>query len=180
MHLYMLPMTIIKKIDAILASFLWSSTGDHKKIHLVHQVTLIKVVDSGKWGILDTLSFNRALICKSLWRGLTGRGIWSLIIRGKYMAYKDIEDWIKYGDIITPSSSYIWWCMMRIRHWLFTGLYWEVGNGNRTIVGLDIIKDLMGSHTLFSPLLQHLHDRGMFLFSHVVSHRVSYPHIQSW
>lgn len=38
----------------------------------------------------------------------------------------------------------------------------------------------MGSHTLFSPLLQHLHDRGMFLFSHVVSHRVSYPHIQSW
>lgn len=77
MHLYMLPMEIIHKTDAILARFLWSGKEPSCKIHLARLSLLAKAIDQGRWGILDALSFNRALICKSLWRALSCRGIWS-------------------------------------------------------------------------------------------------------
>lgn len=123
----MLPMEIIHKIDAILARFLWYVKELSCKIHLARLSLLAKVVDQGRWGILDALSFNRALICKSLWRGLSCRGIWSQIIRGKYLDYQDYEVCIKGGAKIPLSSSYILHNMMRQRHWLVVGLCWEVG-----------------------------------------------------
>lgn len=114
-HLYMFPMEIIHKIDVILDLFLCFDKESSYKIHLARLSFPAKVVDKGGWGIMDTLSFNRDLICKSLWRGLSCRGIWSHIIRGKYLAYQDYEVWIKGGAKTTLTFSFIWCSMMRQR-----------------------------------------------------------------
>lgn len=95
------------------------------------------------------------------------------------MDYKDLEDWIKDGANHSTSSSHIWQNIMRNRHWLFTDLCWEVGNGVRTGVSLHIMKFLMGSHIMLAPLLQHLHYRGMFSLSNIVSYKTAPTHIQS-
>eukprot|EP00253_Pinus_taeda_P024937 PITA_24937 len=49
--------------------------------------------EHGSWGLLDLRIFGKALLCKTLWRGISGEGPWSVTIKKKYMKGKDLEFW---------------------------------------------------------------------------------------
>jgi len=78
-------------MNKIIANFIWGGKSDQRKYHLskMERISMPKI--SGEWGLLDLRAFGKALLCKSLWRGIFGEGRWSITIKKKYMKGKDME-----------------------------------------------------------------------------------------
>lgn len=87
--------------------FLWSRNKGHKKYHLVNSEAITKEKDARGWAILYLNNFGWALLTKSLWRVIFGRGIWQDIIVGKYLKGRAFLDWYKRGLIGVSKGSYI-------------------------------------------------------------------------
>lgn len=71
MHLYRLSKEIIKRIDVIIESFIWSCTKMGNKIHLVSMDIITKKKEFGGWGIINTEKFGWALLSKRFWRDIS-------------------------------------------------------------------------------------------------------------
>lgn len=80
-HLYCIRASIIKHINYDIARYIWVRYETKHKYHLVKldKITRNKAMEG--WGILNIKIFGWALLTKSLWQGLLGTGIWSLIIK---------------------------------------------------------------------------------------------------
>lgn len=85
MQLFMVSIEIAKKMDSIMAGFLWSSLYQEGKFHLVRCDTMVRPVEQRGWGILDSRNLNRALIIKKMWRVMSSECLWYIIIKEKYM-----------------------------------------------------------------------------------------------
>ena len=104
-HIFYLPQQIIDEINSISAHFLWG--GDHSvhKYHLVKWKLICRDKSHDGWGILDLRSFNSALLVKTMWRALTGRGIWNKIIYAKYITGTPLR--LLMGHVFSYSISHI-------------------------------------------------------------------------
>jgi len=49
----------------------------------------------GGWGIRDLDLFNQALAAKSMWRDLFHTGLWSSVMRKKYLKGIKIVSWLR-------------------------------------------------------------------------------------
>jgi len=106
-HLFYIPASIIHMMSRIMANFIWGGESEKRKYHLSKLSDISLPKKSGGWGLLDLSTFGKALICKSLWRGIFGDGAWSMIIKKKYMANKDIIFWFRRGKIGASYGSAI-------------------------------------------------------------------------
>ena len=86
------PKSILNKLRQTIFSFLWGSSVDYQKPHLVNWETLSLPVEFGGWDIENLEWFGISLRLKSIWQLLTGTGIWSRIIAHKYFKNKSLED----------------------------------------------------------------------------------------
>lgn len=77
-------------MNKIIANFIWGGQGKKRKYHLSKLSVILLPKNLGGWGLLDLRSFGKALLCKSLWRGIFGEGPWSDTIKKEYMGSKDI------------------------------------------------------------------------------------------
>lgn len=102
------------------------------------------------------------LSMKSLWRSLNRVGIWKRIINDKYLKNQSLVTWIKDGAGVPGAISYIWRRKMKIKHWLLGNLKWHIGSIFGVDTGLDPIYGFVGEHTLPFPLIQHLHNLGIY------------------
>jgi len=68
----------------------------------------------GGWGLMDLRAFFKALLCKSLWRGIFGEGSWSITVKLKYMKGKNLEYWFRTGSIGTKHGYAIWLSLQKI------------------------------------------------------------------
>eukprot|EP00253_Pinus_taeda_P017686 PITA_17686 len=96
-HIFFLPASIIHKMNKISANFIWGGKSHQKKYHLSRMEKIASPKSLGGWGLLDLRIFDKALLCKSLWRGIFGDGPWSNTIKKKYMKGRDIEFWYRKG-----------------------------------------------------------------------------------
>lgn len=114
-HLYHLPLTIIKSLYRIMEKFIWSCMINKNKFHLIklYHITLPKHM--GGWGILNLRRFGWALLLKSMWRRIFGNGIWGMTIRHKYQKNHDFSLWMRRGCIRTTSSLAIWLSVTKTR-----------------------------------------------------------------
>jgi hypothetical protein len=55
-------------------------------MHHCNWESLAKPKTQGGWGIRNIFTFNTALAANSLWRVLTTKGIWSMVIKDKYLS----------------------------------------------------------------------------------------------
>ena len=95
MDLVPVPKSILNKLKSLLFSFLWGSSKDRKKFHLVDWMTLSKPTSLGGWGIKHLGWFSISLRLKSLWLALNGEGIWYQVLSTKYMKNLSVVSWIR-------------------------------------------------------------------------------------
>lgn len=66
MHIYKIPKGTVKRINSIIANFLWSGVGADRKTYLIRLEVLACRVDKGGWNIKDLERFNMALLIKNI------------------------------------------------------------------------------------------------------------------
>lgn len=121
-HLFYIPASVIHSLNRMTTNFIWGGNKDKSKYYFSKLSNLTLPEKHGGWGIMDLQTFGMALLCKSLWRGVSGDIIWSRSIRKMYMASRDISFWYRKGTIGSPQSSAIWMSSCKIESFLFQSL----------------------------------------------------------
>ena len=128
-------------------NFLWSWWGGKSKFQLAkwEKICLPKVF--GGWGIKSLQWFNHALYLKSLWCGLFGPSLWTEVFISKYLKKYSMEYWIRKDDKSISQASNIWYGFTRTFPWLGSYISWNIGNGEKVILGID---SFVGGDTFYN------------------------------
>lgn len=109
MSIYLLPKTILNRLDKIRRSFFWQGGGTKNKYHLIKWAKIYKSYKKGGLGIKDIRKMNISLLCKWWWKFDKEDGLWQKIIKFKY---------IKNGFIYTvkhrQTDSTIWADLLKV------------------------------------------------------------------
>ena len=85
LSLFPIPAKVAKRIKKIQRNFLWGSTEDVDKFHLVKWEVVCSPFSSGGLGIKNLRKFNEALLGKWLWRfGTEREALWRKVVVTKY------------------------------------------------------------------------------------------------
>lgn len=167
-HLYALPVGIIKKVNRIIANFIWSGRFNSPKIHLLKLDRITVPKNRGGWGLLDISLFGQALLCKSLTRALFGEGLWSKVIRRVYLQDKDLIYWYRRGGFRVCHGSAIWLGFKRVQHFFFRRLTWRLNKGTRVFIGTDSIYGMQENFIIPDDLLSFFHRSGWFTWEKLI------------
>lgn len=156
-------------MNRLMANFIWGGKSSRNKIHLVKLDKISLPKKMGGWGLLDMRTFGRALLCKTLWLGIFGEGLWSLTIKKKYMLNRDMEFWYRRGSIGVRHGSTIWLSLRKIQSYFLKNLRWNLFASNRIMIGLDSI--VGGCEEVLFPecLLNLFHKRRFFTWDKLIS-----------
>ncbi len=124
-HLFYLPTSTINRINRITAYFIWGGSTKKQKMHLAKLDHISIPKRQGGWGIMNLRIFGRALLCRSLWRGIYAPSPWGKIIRIRYLKGKPVEFWYRRGIIGPRSGSPIWNSMRKIEPFFLSRLIWS-------------------------------------------------------
>ncbi|KAG7578919.1 Reverse transcriptase domain [Arabidopsis thaliana x Arabidopsis arenosa] len=81
----MLPQSIISRLDKASRDFLWGSTSEKKKQHLVSWKRVCLPKGEGGLGVRSAKTMNKALIAKLGWRLMQNQtNLWSQVLKAKY------------------------------------------------------------------------------------------------
>ncbi|KAG7579199.1 hypothetical protein ISN45_Aa03g033600 [Arabidopsis thaliana x Arabidopsis arenosa] len=128
MSIISIPKSLLKELDKVSRSFLWGSTREKKRQHLIAWKRVCLPKSEGGAGIKQAADMNKALLAKVGWRVLQDRtSLWAKVLRCKY----------KIGDMhntawTKPSSNWssTWRSVaMGIREVVFPGQSWVLGDG---------------------------------------------------
>jgi hypothetical protein len=157
--------SVLGKLRQIIFSFLWSGCKEKNRPHLINWESLAKPKSAGGWGIKHLASFNKALLEKTLWRGLTTDGIWQKILKINTCHSYLFQIGLDWRISCTEVSSSVWKNLQKAKPLLDHWLCWKVGSGTSIQVGKDHLMGL-GKRSILSPgLLSVLKHRGIvFLF----------------
>jgi ribonuclease HI len=118
--------------------------------------------ESGGWGLRNLKWFSLSLATKSCWRGLFGDGLWSKVLRKKYLKGIDVPSWIKRNDFKHSVASVIWRNLMTTMPIILRWTAWTVGCGKQISLGMDAFVGGNDRCFLSHPLISHLHNLNIF------------------
>jgi len=132
-----LPQSILNKLDSISRSFLWGSTMEKRKQHLIAWDRVCLPKHDGGLGIRCSTQMNKALLSKIGWRLLHDDvSLWSKILRSKYRV-GDIHNRAWMVSKGTWSSTWQEWGGDNSTH--FTGLSGDGGNLDPLVTSTEIL-----------------------------------------
>jgi hypothetical protein len=124
MSMYLLPKTVVKKIDIIRKRFFWRGGANKRKYHLVKWAVITKPKKKGGLGVKDLRKMNISLLCKWWWKLENEEGLWQEIVRKKYKVK---------GGIVNlrnkPSNSPVWNDLIKIKGVYLAGRIMKIGDG---------------------------------------------------
>lgn len=130
MSTIVLPKSILTGLDKISRGFLWGSTLEKKKQHLVAWKRVCLPKAEGGLGIRGSEATNKALIAKLGWRLLHDcSSLWARVLRSKYKV-GDVHDgsWL----VVKGTWSSTWRSVaVGLREVILQGLSWVIGDGRR-------------------------------------------------
>jgi hypothetical protein len=132
MSMYLLPKTVIKRMDKNRRKFFWQGGSLRKKYHLVQWNKICRSKKKGGLGIKNLRKLNVSLLCKWWWALENEGGLWQDIVNTKYVK--------KYPTSLIPariSDSPIWSDLLKIRHIYLKGRVLKISNGQRVSFWLD-------------------------------------------
>jgi ribonuclease HI len=140
------PLKVCNSIDKLCRDFLWGSTLEKRKMHLVSwkKVTVHKSL--GGLGIFSMRDRNKALLAKLCWRISTDHtSPWAQMLTQKYLC----------PSRLTPSGKKLpcsrIWAACKLGGIIFTqGIKWHIQNGNHVLFWLDWWLPSGPLHTLIS------------------------------
>jgi hypothetical protein len=132
MSMYLLPKTVIKRMDKNRRKFFWQGGSLKKKYHLVQWRKVCRAKKQRGLGIKNLRKVNVSLLCKWWWALENGEGLWQDIVRIKYVK--------SHPTCLIParlSDSPIWSDLLKVRHIYLKGRGIKVNNGQKTSFSLD-------------------------------------------
>jgi hypothetical protein len=127
MSMYLLPKTLVKKMDRTRKKFFWQGNSVKKKYYLVKWSVIERPKRKGGLGVKDLRRMNISLLCKWWWKIENEEGLWQEIVRKKYK--------IK-GEIVQlktkQSNSPLWNDLIKINDLYLKGRDMKIGNGRDT------------------------------------------------
>lgn len=111
MSIYLLPKSIIYKLDKIRRRFFWQGGGTKRKYHLLKWTQKFKHKKKGGLGIKDIRKMNVSLMTKWWWKLEREDGLWQKIIQFKYLCGKSVCTMNH-----RQSDSATWTDLLKIRH----------------------------------------------------------------
>lgn len=136
MSVISMPQALLNDLDKVSRSFLWGSTREKRKQHLIAWKRVCMPKKEGGLGIKRARDMNKALLAKLGWRLLHDHiSLWARVLRKKY----------KVGDMhnmawMVPKScwSSTWRSVgIGIREVVLLGQSWVIGNGSDILFWKD-------------------------------------------
>ena len=88
----MLPHSTLDRLDRLARNFLWGSSSDRRKLHLVAWDKVCQQKNEGGLGIWRSKEMNKALIAKVGWRVMNNEhSLWAQVVRKKYSVSQRYE-----------------------------------------------------------------------------------------
>lgn len=75
MQLQRLPSKIHKELDKAVRHYIWGSSAERRKIHLINWDVVCRLKERGGLGVRKSEAMNKALLAKLAWRVLTQKGM---------------------------------------------------------------------------------------------------------
>ena len=147
-----LPSHLCSKIDKINRDFLWGSTEEKRKLHLVGWSKVIKSKEGGGLGIQAARAKNIAMLAKLNWRLYQEKdSLWVKVLLNKYCSRHRME--AKNPDSLPCSPT---WKVIKVGFPIFEkGVYWSVGSHtllnfweSKWVKGCSIREQIVGSLNL--------------------------------
>jgi hypothetical protein len=128
MSIYLLPKTIVSKMDKMRRIFLWQGGSTKRKYHLIKWTKICNSKKKGGLGIKDIRKMNISLLCKWWWRLDIEDGLWQKIVRFKYLRNDSICT-VKHRQ----TDSAIWADLLKIKDIYLLGRVMKIRNGQNTL-----------------------------------------------
>ncbi|CAN1155644.1 Uncharacterized mitochondrial protein AtMg00310 [Linum perenne] len=146
---FKLPVSLIKKMDAILMNFWRAGDGSKKSIHWIAAGKITSDKEHGGLGFKSFTEFNKAFLAKLAWKILLQpEALWVKLLKGLYFPRADFVN--------TPPHyrpSWLWSGILEGRNALLTGLRRNIGNGQSTQINDPWIPDAREFRSQVDPLL---------------------------
>ncbi|CAN1753785.1 Uncharacterized mitochondrial protein AtMg00310 [Linum perenne] len=125
---FMLPDTLLKKMDAIVAKFWWSGDINRRAIHWCSKERLTTSKQNGGLGFRSFKEFNLSYLAKLCWRIIRQPdALWVRILKALYFPHTDFVDAKGHHR-----ASWIWGSILKGRDAMLRGLRKNIGNGMDT------------------------------------------------
>jgi len=167
MSLAWIPKGILESIRRICFRFLWSGKKDDQVTPWVSWKRIAIPKGLGGWGLKNIFLFSKALAAKGGWRLLKTNSLWSRVIKHKYLSEESVEDWIRNPRKSHVGGSMIWKAVVKSFHLIESKLAWNVGNGQKLMIGRDPWMGSTQNHILPDGVVEALRRRGIVFLSHL-------------
>ena len=128
------PTHLCEKLDKINRDFLWGSTSEKRRLHLVGWNKIIRSKEEGGLGIQAAKFKNLALLAKLNWSlNQEKESIWVKVILRKYYSV----DKMRARDLDKLPCSPNWRAIKAGFQTFANGICWGVGNGERINIWFD-------------------------------------------
>ena len=129
-----LPAHLCEKLDKINQDFLWGSTSEKRRLHLVGWSKIIRPKEEGGLGIQAARAKNLALLAKLKWRMYQEKeSLWAKVILRKYC----LVERRRARDLDKLPASPNWRAIKAGFQIFADGICWGVGNGERVKLWID-------------------------------------------
>ncbi|XP_042942881.1 uncharacterized mitochondrial protein AtMg00310-like [Carya illinoinensis] len=133
MGIFLLPQSIIERLNILLKKFWWGYNEDHTKIQWVKWSLMGKAKDQRGLGFRDLNSFNIVMLAKQSWRILKfPDSLLAQVFKSKYFPHSDLME-ARLGN----RPSFAWRSIMKGNQLFKEGLIWRIGNGKSTKIWAD-------------------------------------------
>ncbi|KAL0306177.1 UNVERIFIED_CONTAM: putative mitochondrial protein [Sesamum radiatum] len=132
MSCFRLPVTLLKEIHGMIATFWWGSRG-RNRIHWISWQRLCESKLQGGLGFRQLYLFNLAMLAKQLWRIFCSPNrLFGRVLRARYFPHGDI-----FAATVGRNPSFTWRSIMAAHKLFRAGYNWRVGNGGSIRVWAD-------------------------------------------
>ena len=136
MSVISLPKATLEGLDSVARSFLWGSTPDKRKLHLLSWDKVCRPKAEGGLGIRKSMDMNKAHVAKVGWRFMQDRtSLWARVLRSKYKVgdFKD-RRWL----VAKRPGSSTWRSVIGgLKNVVTKGNRWVIGDGKEVSFWTD-------------------------------------------
>ena len=122
-----IPVSILHKLRSITFAFLWGSSGNIRKFHLVCWSDLSWPKKFEGWGIKNLQCFSIALRLRNFCKVLFSDSLWHRVLTTKYLKQSSVVSWLREKNFSTCGVSAIWRGFIQTIPWMGCHLTWRGG-----------------------------------------------------
>ncbi|KAL4362884.1 hypothetical protein GQ457_04G002440 [Hibiscus cannabinus] len=133
MHCFLLPITLCRAMEQIMAKFWWRNNGSNKGIHWTTWAQLTRSKNEGGIGFRNLSQFNVALLAKQCWRLVTQPNcLMAKILKARYYPQTDFLN-----SSLGSSPWYVWRSLWSAKGLILQGMGWRIGSGHHVNIWRD-------------------------------------------